>query len=102
MKRSIMLGFVVLMTLAAVAAAGLEVVAPPEASAGGKYSGLLRVVPAPGDEATHGKFREAGYSHTPSWAGQDNLPAGYWVYVAPNWYIWQKQTVSKPAADDMA
>jgi sRNA-binding regulator protein Hfq len=102
MQRTFVVSLVTLFVLATLAVAGLEVVAPPEASAGGRYTGLLRVVPAPGDEATHGKFREAGYSHTPSWAGQDNLPAGYWVYVAPNWYIWQKQSVSKPAADDMA
>ena len=23
-----------------------------------------------------------------SYLGHENLPQGYWVYVAPNWYIW--------------
>jgi sRNA-binding regulator protein Hfq len=90
-----------LVILATICSAGLEVVAPPEASAGGKYTGLLRVVPAPGDEGTYGKFRESGFSRTPSWAGQNDLPPGYWVYVAPNWYIWQQQIGAKPAAEDM-
>jgi sRNA-binding regulator protein Hfq len=47
-----------------------------------------------GDAATYGKFNDAGYSKTSQWAGQANLPAGYWVYVAPNWYIWESQALT--------
>jgi sRNA-binding regulator protein Hfq len=61
----------------------------PQISANNKYATLLRVVPAPADEATYGKQYDYGYSQTTEWAGQKNLPAGYWVYTAPNWYIWQ-------------
>ena len=102
MKRYFVFSLLLLLALSALASAGLEFVAPPEASVGGKYSGLLRVVPAPGDEAKFGKFSDRGHHNTSSLAGQDNLPAGYWVYLAPNWYIWKQQTAGKPAADDMA
>jgi sRNA-binding regulator protein Hfq len=101
MLRFLTIGLIVVTLAAGVAVAGLERVVPAEATAGGKYTGLLRVVPAPGDEATFGKCADRGYHETSSWAGQENLPAGYWVYVAPNWYIWKQQTAIKPAADDM-
>ena len=61
-----------------------------EAKAGvnGKYQNLLRIVPAEGDAATYGSFHEFGRWEGTSYLGLNNLPQGYWVYVAPNWYIW--------------
>ncbi|MCY2965708.1 MAG: von Willebrand factor type A domain-containing protein [Planctomycetota bacterium] len=58
------------------------------ASMKGKYSNLLRVIRAEGDREVYGEVSEYGL-----WEGRDyqdhtNLPQGYWVYVAPNWYIW--------------
>jgi hypothetical protein len=58
------------------------------ASVNGKYQNLLMTVYVPQDNASYGSFYDWGYSTTSSWAGYNNLPPGYWVYVYPNWYIW--------------
>jgi len=65
----------------------------------GKYEELLRIVHAPQDVQIYGRFNEYGYSATSNYAGQLNLPAGYWVYVEPNWYIWQQIRPVKAARD---
>ncbi|HEY2250321.1 MAG TPA: von Willebrand factor type A domain-containing protein [Planctomycetaceae bacterium] len=62
--------------------------AEAKASVNGKYKNLLRIVPAPGDAAALGSFQDYGHWEGTSYLGHDNLPPGYWVYVAPNWYIW--------------
>jgi hypothetical protein len=62
---------------------------------GGKYQNLLRVVEAPAD-AAYGALHDYGHWDGTSYAGQDNLPTGYWVYVAPNWYIWGDETQRQP------
>ena len=62
--------------------------AEAKASVNGKYRNLLRIVAAPGDAATYGTFHEFGRWQGTSYLGQNNLPLGHWVYVAPNWYIW--------------
>jgi hypothetical protein len=71
------------------------VVAPPDdeaslrrASVDGKYAKLLRKIVVPDDEAANGKFCDWGYYTGTSWRGHSELPPGYWVYVAPCWYIW--------------
>ena len=64
---------------------------PPEASAGGKYSTLLKVINCPADEAGYGKFNDYGQFEAGEWCG-DKAPAGHWVYVSPNWYIWKNQS----------
>jgi len=58
------------------------------ASVKGKYSRLLKVIEVPTDKDAYGEFNDYGYSPTQTYAGHSNIPAGYWVYVAPNWYIW--------------
>ena len=25
-----------------------------------------------------------------TWAGVSGIPPGYWVYIAPTWYIWER------------
>lgn len=65
--------------------------APAQASVNGKYKKLLKVIQVPGNQATYGQFNDWGYWAGTSWAGFDNLPQGYWVYVAPNWYIWEQE-----------
>jgi Ca-activated chloride channel family protein len=67
-----------------------------KASVSGKYENLLRIVAAPGDAASYGAFHDYGHWDGTSYAGQDNLPKGYWVYVAPNWYIWGDEAPRRP------
>lgn len=64
-----------------------------DATVRGKYKSLLRRLNAPEDVEQYGRFNDYGHSQTRSWAGSDNLPEGYWVYVAPYWYIWGETTV---------
>lgn len=62
--------------------------AEAKAAVNGKYKNLLRIVEAPADSASYGAFHEYGRWEGTSYLDQNNLPQGYWVYVAPNWYIW--------------
>ncbi len=54
---------------------------------GGKYSELLRKIDVEKDRNSYGEFHDYGHWSGTSWAGHSDLPPGYWVYVAPNWYI---------------
>jgi hypothetical protein len=58
---------------------------------GGKYSKLLGSISVPEDVADHGPCKEFGRWGGGYYAGHRNTPEGYWVYVAPNWYIWAYQ-----------
>jgi hypothetical protein len=63
-----------------------------EASVHGKYRVLLRRISCPEDLKSYGRFNDYGpYSGT-EWHGHKNLPAGHWVYVYPDWYIWRDCT----------
>lgn len=64
----------------------------PDSTVRGKYKSLLRRLNAPEDNDKYGQFNDYGYSDTKTYAGSDNLPAGYWVYIAPHWYIWAEST----------
>jgi len=59
-----------------------------KASVGGKYRRLLRAIECPMDKANYGDFHEYGHYTGAEWHHHKNLPAGYWVWVAPKWYIW--------------
>ncbi len=61
-----------------------------KASVNGKYFNLIQVLNCPGDRRSYGIFRDWGYWSGSSWCGQ-SVKKGYWVWVAPNWYIWQKK-----------
>jgi secreted protein with Ig-like and vWFA domain len=65
-------------------------VAPPEpeSTVNGKYKSLLRRLNVPEDAKQYGQFKDYGFDQTKTYGGSDNLPEGYWVYVAPYWYIW--------------
>jgi hypothetical protein len=63
-----------------------------KARVNGKYSMLLRQFRAEQDAAQHGAFADAGMRNTRTYAGQDDLPKGHWVYVYPHWYIWRDLT----------
>jgi Ca-activated chloride channel family protein len=62
--------------------------AEAKASVNGKYKNLLRIIDAPDDSSAYGGFSDYGRWEGTSYRGQNNLPQGYWVYVAPHWYIW--------------
>ena len=55
---------------------------------GGKYRRLLKKIDVKDDRAGYTDFADYGYCDCPTYAGRDDLPAGYWVYVYPSWYIW--------------
>ena len=61
---------------------------PAKARAGGKYSKLLRRLKVPQDKQSYTDFKDYGHYQATDYAGYANLPAGYWVYVYPHWYIW--------------
>jgi Ca-activated chloride channel homolog len=64
-----------------------------KATVEGKYEELLDKFEARDDAERYGEFHEYGWSGDNSHAGRTGLPAGYWVYVYPDWYIWG-ETVS--------
>lgn len=62
-----------------------------KANVEGKYQMLLRQISVPDDKDNYGEFKDYGHYESRSYAGFDDLPKGYWVYVAPYWYIWREQ-----------
>ena len=60
-------------------------------SAYGKYYSLEKEILAPLDVATFGTYYDKGYSTDRQYGSTRDLPPGYWVYVFPSWYIWEKQ-----------
>jgi hypothetical protein len=78
--------------------------APSFPSVGGKYRVLLRKIHVPQDKASYGLFSDYGMYTGDSWAGYNNLPPGYWVYVYPHWYIWRdcvKPNATLPGAKQL-
>lgn len=67
-----------------------------KAAVDGKYKRLLEKIRVPQDLQTYGEFEDYGFWAGGSYAGQDNLPQGYWVYVYPNWFLWGDTTVKTP------
>jgi hypothetical protein len=55
----------------------------------GRYSNLLKQISVPNDRISYGDFCDFGYYAGTSYAGHTDLPPGYWVYLHPNWYIFQ-------------
>jgi hypothetical protein len=62
--------------------------APSKARVNGKYSRLLRRLKVPQDLQNYTEFRDYGEYPATDYAGYTKIPAGYWVYVYPHWYIW--------------
>ncbi len=71
---------------------------PETASVNGKYRNLLQTVNCPKDKDIYGEFADHGYYGGGTWCDQ-NGKAGYWVWVAPNWYVWEKQIPPKASAN---
>jgi len=59
-----------------------------KATVDGKYRRLLKKIEVRSDVATYGDFRDFGHWDRTAYSGHSDLPAGYWVWVYPNWYIW--------------
>jgi hypothetical protein len=59
------------------------------ASANGKYADLVATLEAPEDARTYGELRDYGPWGGGSYRGIPDTPRGYWVYVAPRWYVWR-------------
>ncbi len=68
-----------------------------KARAGGKYAMLLAQIEVPGDQVKYGDFNELGFASMTEWAGFKDLPAGYWVYASPYWYIWRDMAPARRA-----
>lgn len=76
--------------------------APPPASqyiqsaapSHGHYRTLLRKFDVPADQSSYGEFYDYGFWAGKDYAEQHDLPAGYWVYVAPTWYIFKEPATS--------
>jgi len=72
---------------------------PPVVSLNGKYAGLLQTLRVPADEKAYGTFRDYGKWDGTLYANHHPLPPAYWVYLAPNWYLWEyARPVEPPAA----
>jgi len=67
----------------------LQALAPTaKQSADGRYSHLIQVMHCPQDQSQYGQYHDYGYWGGGAWCGQTGQ-AGYWVWNAPDWYIWQ-------------
>ncbi len=62
-----------------------------KARVGGKYKTLLKRIKVEGDYRSYSYFNDFGYYQSTGYAGHENLPAGYWVYVYPFWHIWESE-----------
>src|SRR5205085_7994565 len=62
-----------------------------------KYEMLLRQIKVPGDKEADGDFKDLGLRDRREYAGHKDLPRGYWVYVAPYWYIWRDLSATPKA-----
>jgi hypothetical protein len=69
------------------------------ASVNGKYADLLGTFQIPEDVEQYGTWHDYGFWEGRSYKGINDLPRGYWVYVAPTWYIWAREvTPTVPAS----
>lgn len=54
----------------------------------GTYKNLLAVIHAPEDQASYSQFSEFGWKDAFAYKQYGAQPAGWWVYVAPYWFVW--------------
>jgi hypothetical protein len=63
----------------------------------GKYHMLLAQIKVEKDREQYGEFRDLGLRDRREYGEHKDLPKGYWVYVAPYWYIWRDvNSVQRP------
>ncbi len=65
----------------------LTAAAVPAQADAGKYENLLKTIACPADQKQYGNFADTGHFEALNYCGH-SAPAGYWVWVSPNWYIW--------------
>ena len=65
-----------------------------QATVSGRYQNLLTKVRVSGDAVEYGLFNDWGYWKGTAYAGAADLPQGYWVYVWPEWYVWEQKVDS--------
>lgn len=63
---------------------------PDAATVSGKYSQLIQIMHCPADSGRYGNFKDYGWWGGGPWCGQQGV-AGYWVWMAPNWYVWKNK-----------
>ena len=71
---------------------------PDGAAPRSSYRTLLKKLDVPDDQPRFGDFCDWGYWTGTQYAGQDNLPPGYWVYLSPTWYIFKEDVTGSAAA----
>ncbi len=71
------------------------------ASLDGKYEGLLGTFVIPEDVDRYGPWHDYGLWRGRRYKGVSNLPAGYWVYVAPTWFIWERVAQQGPVVQPL-
>jgi hypothetical protein len=64
-----------------------------QASLNGKYVNLLHVIEVPEDKIIYDAFCDWGYSYCDSYADNVDLKPGFWVYVYPYWFVWERLSV---------
>ena len=60
-----------------------------QASVEGKYRHLLHVIHAPADHGVYTPQKDFGFWNGNTYASQENLKPGHWVYLYPRWFIWR-------------
>lgn len=93
--------FLIVITILAIAVSAQAQNVPKAASAHGKYNGLIQVLECPRDRSSYGEFNDYGYWGGGSWCGSTGK-AGYWVWVYPNWYVWEGKSSKKKSVPDSA
>lgn len=68
-----------------------------KAKVNNKYEMLVRQLKVPKDVETYTEFHDLGLRDMKEYAGNTDLPKGYWVYVQPYWYIWRDLTATPKA-----
>jgi hypothetical protein len=66
-----------------------------KASVDGKYRMLLAQIKVEKDRDIHKEFCDFGFHDRKEYEGHKELPEGFWVYVAPYWYIWRDHSSIK-------
>jgi hypothetical protein len=76
-----------------------KLTAPAQASVNGKYVNLLYIIEVPYDRAEYGDSCEWGYWTGAEYSDRTNLKPGFWVWIYPKWYVWEKLAVEGKVND---